>query len=53
MRVDPWLAGSLEDGAFFDAGETTLHGLTVSQGEVRASLSERESKTWLRSRRRL
>ncbi len=42
VQYEAWLTASLEDGAFFDAGETKLNGLTVSQGEVSASVAARE-----------
>lgn len=43
-RYEGWLAASLEDGAFFDAGETKLCGLGISQMDVHASVTAREGE---------
>lgn len=41
-RFEGWLTAPLEDGVFFDAGQTKLSGLVVSEAEVDASRSARE-----------
>lgn len=41
VRFEGWLTAALEDGVFFDAGQATLNGLAVSQGEVCASETAR------------